>query len=68
MKKTSVLFASLLSSSAFAVGPDYTALTSGIDLTTTIAAVMAVAVIGLGFILARGGAKTVMNFVKGALH
>jgi len=68
MKKLFALFLTMLAGSAFAVGPDYTALTSGIDLTTTIAAVMAVAVIGLGFILARGGAKTVMNFVKGALH
>lgn len=59
---------SLLGFSANAAGPDFTALTSGIDLTTLIAAIMAVAVIGIGYVLAKGGAVSIMGFIKRVTH
>jgi hypothetical protein len=64
MKKLSALFLTLLSASAFAAGPDFTALTTGIDLTTLIAAIMAVALLGIGYVMAKGGAVAIMGFIK----
>lgn len=66
---SSTLFLLLgLVSSAFAAPPDFTPLTSAIDISTVITAVLAVAVIGIGFILASRGATTVMAFIKRALN
>ncbi|MBU9633642.1 hypothetical protein KTE60_30650 [Burkholderia multivorans] len=56
-----------LASNAQAVttGPDYTSLTTNVDFTTTIAAVMAVAALVVGLNLAIRGAKTVIRMVGG---
>jgi hypothetical protein len=47
-------------------GPDYSALTSGVDFTSTIAAVLAVAALLVGLFLAVRGAKIVISMVRGA--
>lgn len=49
----------------FAVPPDFTALTSGIDLSTLQTAVMAALVALLGLYLIMGGGKTIVGFFKG---
>lgn len=46
-------------------GPDYTALTTGVDFTSTIAAVLAVAALLVGLWLAVRGAKIVIGMVRG---
>ncbi|AOK07617.1 hypothetical protein LGM90_10150 [Burkholderia sp. AU28942] len=51
---------------AAGTGPDYTALTGGIDYTSTIAAVMAIAALSGGLWLAVRGAKIVLSMVRGA--
>lgn len=56
-------FLSLLGFAAHAVGPDYTALTTGVDFTTLIAAVMAVAVLAVIYVLAKGGASAIVKFI-----
>lgn len=48
-----------------AAGPDYTALTTGVDFTSTIAAVLAVAALLVGLWLAVRGAKIVIGMVRG---
>ncbi|MBR8030377.1 hypothetical protein KDX27_42205 [Burkholderia cenocepacia] len=50
---------------AAGTGPDYTSLTTNVDFTTTIAAVMAVAALVVGLNLAIRGAKTVIRMVGG---
>ncbi|HBU30448.1 MAG TPA: hypothetical protein DEB56_13615 [Thiobacillus sp.] len=50
---------------ALAVPPDFTALTSGIDLSTLEAAVLAALVALLGLYLIMGGGKTIIGFFKG---
>jgi hypothetical protein len=52
-------------SGAVAAGPDYTALTTGVDFTSTIAAVLAVAALLVGLWLAVRGAKIVIGMVRG---
>jgi hypothetical protein len=47
-------------------GPDYTALTSGVDFTSTIAAVLAVAALLVSLFLAVRGAKIVIGMVRGS--
>lgn len=47
------------------MGPDFTTLTGGIDVSTVIAAVMAVAGIGVTIVLASGGANKVLGFLSG---
>jgi hypothetical protein len=49
---------------SFAAAPDFTTLTSGIDFGTIVAAIMAVALLFVGVILAVKGAKIVMNFLQ----
>lgn len=55
----------MVSGSAFAVPPDFTALTSGIDLSTVQAAVLTSLVALLGLYLVMGGGKTIIGFFKG---
>lgn len=55
-------------SSAFAAGPDFTTLTTGIDITTAVAAVMAVAAIMVGWVLAKGGAGAIVRFIRGLFN
>lgn len=52
--------------SAATTGPDFTQLTSQIDLTTTITAVMAIGVACMGLLLAIKGVKIVWRMFKGA--
>ncbi|MDQ7981954.1 hypothetical protein QYH69_32540 [Paraburkholderia sp. SARCC-3016] len=47
-------------------GPDFSALTGGVDFTTTIAAVLAVAALLVGLFLAVRGAKIIIGMVRGA--
>jgi hypothetical protein len=50
---------------AFAAGPDFTTLTSQIDLSTTIDAVMAIGVAAMGLLIAVKGVKYVWRMFKG---
>ena len=63
MKKLLVAVLGLLPLSVFAVGPDFTALTAGVDFGTLVAAVMAVAVLSVGFVVAKGGAAGIVRFI-----
>lgn len=68
MKKISTalaLLSSMVGGSAFAAAPDYTILTSGIDFSTTITAVMAIALSLVGLYLAIKGSKIVIGMVRG---
>lgn len=67
MKKIQLLFMvflSMLGVSAFAVGPDLSPLSGGVDFSTVITAVLAVALLGVGWVLAKAGALTVISFVS----
>lgn len=55
----------LAAGEAMAVPPDFTALTTGIDLSTIQAAVLAALVALLGLYLIMGGGKTIIGFFKG---
>ncbi|MFL9872964.1 hypothetical protein [Paraburkholderia megapolitana] len=50
---------------AATAGPDYTALLAGVDFTTTIAAVLSIAALVVGVVLATRGAKIVIGMVRG---
>jgi len=63
-KNVSVLLLSLLSVPAFAVGPDFTTLTAGVDFATLIAAIMAVAVLAVGYTIAKSGAAGIVSFIR----
>ena len=66
-KNVLVLLAGLLAlvgAPAFAAGPDFTALTAGVDFGTVIAATMAVAVLSVGFVLAKSGAAGIVRFIS----
>lgn len=70
MKKIAI--AALLAtgtSAAFAAAtpPDFTAMTGAIDLTTVIAAIMAVGLIAVNFNVAKGGAKAILGFIRSAV-
>jgi len=58
----------LVSASAFAAGPDLSPLTTAIDVSTVVTAILAVAVIGIGYILAKKGSQSVMSFISTALQ
>ena len=60
-----VAAASVVSVPVLAGPPDLTPLTSAVDLSTVITAVLAVAVILAGVYAAIKGAKTVLSMVKG---
>lgn len=66
MKKILVFVALLASmaTNAFAVGPDFTTLTSAVDFSTVITGVMAVAVAIVGVYLAARGARMLLAFVR----
>lgn len=49
---------------AQAVPPDFTGLTAGVDFSTLIAAVMAVAVLAVGFVIAKSGAAAIVMFIS----
>jgi len=51
------------SASTFAVGPDYTALTAGIDFGTTTAAILAVAALLAVVLVSKKGAKMILGFI-----
>lgn len=57
-------FLTMLGFAANALPPDFAALTTGVDFSTLIAAVMAVAVLAVGFVLAKGGAAGIVTFIK----
>lgn len=66
-KNASVLLLSLLvlvGAPAFAAGPDFTTLTAGVDFGTVISATMAVAVLSVGFVLAKAGAAGIVRFIS----
>ncbi|ENE8565372.1 hypothetical protein ABN789_001206 [Salmonella enterica] len=62
----SAMLAGLSASSAFAAGtgPDYTAISAGINWTTTIAAIMGIAAGAVVLLLAIVGVKKVFAFIK----
>lgn len=69
MKKVlAVLLASLavFSMNVFAVPPDYTTLTGAIDMSTTTAAILAVAAIMMVVYITWKGAKMILRMFKGA--
>lgn len=51
---------------AATTGPDFSTLTSQIDLSTTITAIMAIGVSAMGLLLAIKGVKIVWRMFKGA--
>jgi|GEM_PF-4511402 len=53
---------------ARAAGPDMSALTAGVDFSTLIAAILAIAVLGVGYVLAKGGAAGIVAFIKRMAH
>ena len=57
---------SLVGVSSFAAGPDLTALTTAVDLTTVITAVLAIAGTLAGVYVAIKGARTVLAMIRGA--
>lgn len=64
-KNVSILLLSLLSvSPAFAAGPDFTTLTAGVDFSTLIAATMAIAVLAVGYTIAKSGAAGIVSFIR----
>lgn len=65
LKKIGGVLVAMAPMSAFAVPPDFTALTSGIDLSTVQAAVLTSLVALLGLYLVMGGGKTIIGFFKG---
>jgi len=52
-------------SQAQAAGPDLTSLTSSVDMSTTITAILAVAATIAGLFVAIRGAKTVISMIRG---
>lgn len=48
---------------ASAAGPDFSTLTGGVDYTTLIGAVMAVAVLAVGYVLAKQGSAGIVRFI-----
>lgn len=56
--------AALSASSVFAAGPDYTALSGGIDFTSTTAVIMAAGVGGVALLLSMTGIKKVFLFIR----
>lgn len=67
MLKKIALVATLsgLAVSSFAAAPDFTTLTSSIDFSSVITAVMAVFVALIGLVLALKGAKIVYHAIRG---
>ncbi|MFM0526303.1 hypothetical protein PQR11_15110 [Paraburkholderia strydomiana] len=57
--------AAVNAASAATSGPDFTQLTGAIDMSTTSAAVLAVAALVIGVTLAVSGAKVIIRMVKG---
>lgn len=68
LKKWAAAGVTMVSVPAFAAGPDLTPLTTAIDLSTVTTAILAVSVLGIGYILAKGGSLSVMSFVRSALR
>lgn len=50
---------------AFATGPDYTSLTSAVDFTTTITAILAVMALLAGLYLVIKGGKVILGVLRG---
>lgn len=48
---------------AFAAGPDFTPLTGSVDYTTLITAVFAVALLAVGYVIAKQGAAGLVRFI-----
>ena len=69
MKKAAALAAlTTAASSSFAAGgPDFAAMTGAIDLTTVIAAILAVGLIAVNFSVAKGGAIAILGFIRSAV-
>lgn len=67
MKPMQLFFASMLAmfyaTTASAVS-QFDPLTTGVSFTEVIAAIMAIALIGVGWVLAKGGAVTILGFLK----
>ena len=70
LKKITSLVAAVVlggaATAASAAGPDYTTLTTGVDFSSVITAIMAIAVVLMGLYVARSGVKFVINMVKSA--
>lgn len=69
MKKiaAAVVLATSASASFAAGGPDFAAMTGAIDLTTVIAAILAVGLIAVNFSVAKGGATAILGFIRSAV-
>lgn len=70
MKKIAIAAAlATVASSSFAAGAtvDFTAMTGAIDLTTVIAAILAVGLIAVNFSVAKGGASAILGFIRSAV-
>jgi|GEM_PF-5201449 len=64
-RKILVLIPASLATGAFAAGPDLTTLSSAVDFTTVVAAILAVGVSAVAAILAWKGVKMVYGAIKG---
>jgi hypothetical protein len=65
MKKIAGVLIAVAPLSAYAVPPDFTALTSGIDLSTVQTASLTALVALLGLYLIISGGKTIVGFFRG---
>ncbi|MDH3001577.1 hypothetical protein A1D23_03005 [Chelonobacter oris] len=67
-KLTAVVATSLLLSSGVvnAAGPDFSSITSGIDFSTAVTAIISVAVAIAGVYIASSGSKAVLRMIRGA--
>lgn len=63
--RLAIISAAATTGSAFAVGPDLSQLTGGIDIGTTVTAVLAVAGSLAVLFMAIRGAKTVLGMIRG---
>jgi hypothetical protein len=60
-----VISAATVGTSAFALGPDLTSLTTSVDVGTTVTAVLAVSAALALLYMAIRGAKTVLSMIRG---
>lgn len=55
----------LLASTAFATGPDFSQLSSGVDFSSAVAAVVAIGVAVAGLRIAKAGVRSVLGMIRG---
>lgn len=54
----------VLSAPVFAAGPDFTSLTSAVDVSTVTTAILAVAALMINVVIARWGARKIIGFFR----